>query len=115
MFTALRIAAATVPGIAMIAAHYLPWRKAIGRQLHRLEAYAIGTAAIVGTAVGLLEIADREEVDIEPRSAAEIVILSAASAGVATLTAWTLDASIEQRHRRLDEESRRHAKNRGKC
>lgn len=112
MLTALKIAAATIPGVTMIAAHYLPWRKAIGRQLHRLEAYFIGTTAIVGTAASLLEIADRERMDVTPRTAAEILILSAASAGAATVTAWTLDASIEQRHRRLDEESRRHAKKR---
>lgn len=39
--------AAAAPAPAMIAAHYLPWRKSIGRDLHRLEAYSIGTAAIV--------------------------------------------------------------------
>lgn len=106
MYTTLCTLAAAGPAATMIAAHYIPWRKSLGRDLHRLEAYALGTAAIIGGAVGTLSLADDAKQPLSPRQAAGIMIASATGAGVATLAAWAFDAVIERRHQRLDRELR---------
>ena len=113
MFRLIFALASTVPATAMIAAHYMPWRMALGRPLHRLEAYAIGTSAIVSGSVTPLLIADAADVEITPRQAAAIITTSAAAAGIATIAAWLLDWTLDRYHRRLDNELR-HARLRDK-
>lgn len=99
---------AVVPALAMTAAHYIPWQAALGRRLHRVEAYSIGTAAIVGTAATLLFAAD-DDPTIRPRHAAICLLMAAASAGIATIGAYLADWRIEERHRRIDAVLRNHA------
>lgn len=88
----LRGVCAVLPGTAMAAAHWFPWRRLFGRQLHRLEAYGIGTAAIVGTAAAAMRNSDGDG-----KEHAGLLVTAAASAGVATVIAWAVDAFIEVR------------------
>lgn len=78
---------ATVPALAMTAAHWFPWRQTLARDLHPLEAYAIGTAGIVATAAAVIA-ADREG---DGNQHAALLLTAAAAAGVATLSAWLWD------------------------
>lgn len=71
----------------MAAAHWFPWRRLLGRDLHQLEAYAIGSGAIVGTAAATIvqdEGGDRYD-------HATMLLFAAGSAGIITLAAYALD------------------------
>lgn len=81
---------ALLPGTAMAAAHWFPWQRLFKRELRRLEAYAIGTTAIVGTAA--IAIANSEG---DGRDHSRMLILAAASAGVTTLVAYAVDKFVK--------------------
>ena len=74
-----------IPMLVLGIAHWFPWKKILGHDLHRLEAYAIGTATIVGTAA--VAIADSDE----GNEHAKLLLLTAISAGVTTVLAWWID------------------------
>lgn len=76
----------------MVAAHWFPWRRLLGRDLHRLEAYTVGTAAIVGTALAAITQSDGDRNDH-----ANMLLLAAAAAGAATVGTYTVDKIIELR------------------
>ena len=102
----LKIIASILPGFMMLSAHWAPWHKTLGRKLHRLEAYTIGMGSVVGVSVALLEIAEQERPNMRPRNAAQIVMLSAISAGVSTFCSWAIDWALETKHQLMDEEER---------
>jgi hypothetical protein len=83
-----------VPAATMAAAHWFPWRRVFHRELHRLEAYACGTTAIVGTAA--LTIAHSEG---DRGDHSTMLLVAAASAGATTLLAYALDKFVQQRAR----------------
>lgn len=82
-----------VPALSLFAAHFFPWRRVLARDLHPLEAYAIGTAAIVGTANVAIALSDSE------RSDDHVMMLNLAtgSAGVVTIAAHLIDAILSLR------------------
>lgn len=88
-----------IPALAMFAGHWFPWRKAIGRDLTRLEAYAYGVGWIVGIPCIIFAI-------WQQWNAIAVVIVAAGGAGAATLSAYAIDNVIEQRHRYLDEQDK---------
>lgn len=92
-------ASALLPGVAMAAAHWFPWRQTLGRPLPRLAAYAIGTVAIVCTAAYAIAGDSRGTAQRH----AGLVLLSAASAGATTIAAWTLDHILHLHHREVQE------------
>lgn len=79
-----------VPAAALLAAHWFPWRKAIKRDLHRLEAYTIGTSMIVGTAAAAMS----SDGSPSGREHAKLLLTATMSAGFATVLAWWIDAFI---------------------
>lgn len=85
---------ATVPALAMTAAHYFPWRASIGRKLPRLAAYAIGTTGIVGTAAAAIA----SDQDGTANDHAALLLTAAASAGAATCLAWLWDHRLSMQH-----------------
>ncbi len=85
---------ATVPGLAMVASHYFPWRQSIGRDLPRLAAYAIGTTGIVATAAGTIA-TDR---DGDGSDHAALLLTATASAGAATILCWLWDHVLHLTH-----------------
>lgn len=86
---------ATVPGLAMAAAHWFPWRATFGRKLPRLAAYAIGTTGIVATSAAAIA----SDTDGSAKRHAALLLTAAASAGVTTLLAWWLDTHLDLRQR----------------
>lgn len=83
---------ATLPAVAMAAAHWFPWRRLFKRDLHRLEAYTIGTTAIVGTAAIAMAASDGDGHDHS-----RMLLLAAAAAGMTTLVAYTVDEFVRLR------------------
>lgn len=79
-----------LPAAILAAAHWFPWHKFIHRDLGRLEAYAIGTAAIVGTAGFAISISDGDRDDH-----AVMLVLSALAAGGMTVGAYAIDDKIK--------------------
>lgn len=77
-----------VPTVTLALAHWFPWRRVIGHDLHRLEAYAIGTATIVGTAATAMAGSEGDGKDH-----ALLLTTTAAAAGLTTLAAWAIDAA----------------------
>lgn len=69
----------------------------IHRDLHRLETYAIGTTAIVGTASFAIALSDGDKDD-------HVVMLNLAAlaAGAMTITAYTIDIVIRLHGRITD-------------
>lgn len=85
---------ATVPALAMAAAHYFPWRASFGRELPRLAAYAIGTTGIVAAAAGAIASDDGGTA----QDHAALLLTAAASAGAATCAAWLWDHVLDLRN-----------------
>ncbi|MCC6454456.1 MAG: hypothetical protein IT328_05895 [Caldilineaceae bacterium] len=83
----LKSLCAVVPAAMLAVAHWLPWKQMLGRDLHRLEAYAIGTTAIVGTALVAMSQSDGDNEDHMT-----MLATAAVSAGMGTLAAWAVDA-----------------------
>ena len=83
--------------------HWFPWRSLLGRELHRLEAYAYGVAVIlIATAIPLILAGDY--------FALAALLVAASCAGTATLAAYAIDGLIAARHARLDvEDAQEHA------
>jgi hypothetical protein len=90
--TLLKIVCTVLPGVAMIAAHWFPWRRLLHRDLHNLERYAIGTSAIVGTAAISISVSDGDRNDH-----AAMLLLAAGAAGAATALAYITDELIALR------------------
>ena len=82
---------AVVPGLAMMMAHWVPWRALLGRDLGRLECYAWGTAWIVGTSTAAMRLSDRAGAPLTPGDSARMVEVAALSAGLATIGAYAFD------------------------
>lgn len=82
---------AIVPGLAMAAAHWFPWRAVLGRNLSRLECYAWGTAWIVGIAAACMRLSSRIDAPLSPDQSARITEIAAVSAGTATVAAYVID------------------------
>lgn len=90
--TLLKVLCTALPGIAMAAAHWFPWRRVMRRELHNLERYAIGTTAIVGTAAVAIAVSDGDRNDH-----ACMLLLAAGAAGAATALAYITDELIALR------------------
>lgn len=107
---------ATVPALAMLAAHWFPWRGLLGRDLSRIECYAWGTAWIIGVASAVMRMSRHIDAPLAPDEAATIAELSAASAGIATIAAYLIDDwGAHRRNRaaaRIAAEAKRNAENR---
>lgn len=80
------------PILALAAAHWFPWRRIRGRHLHRLEAYAIGTAAIVGTSGAAIALSNGDKNDH-----VTMLALATAAAGGITVAAHAIDAHMKDR------------------
>lgn len=107
---------ALVPALAMLAAHWFPWRVFLGRDLGRIECYAWGTAWIVGVATATMRLSQRIDAPLTPDEAARLTELSAISAGTATIAAYLIDdLGAHRRNRaaaRIAAEAKRNAENR---
>lgn len=88
---------ALIPGLAMLAAHWFPWRVALGRDLSRVESYMWGTAWIIGVAGAAIRLSQRLDAPATPDQSARLIEVSAASAGAATMAAYAVDAWGQQR------------------
>ncbi len=97
MFGLLILIACCVPAAIILAGHWFPWPSVLGRQLSRLEAYAFGVATIYVVPLALFGyVTDQTQM-------MAIFLISATSAGVATLAAWGIDQLVERYHRLQDE------------
>lgn len=83
---------AIVPGLAMAAAHWFPWRAVLGRDLNRLESYAWGCAWIVGIAAAAMRLSSRIDAPLSPDQSARAESL-----------AVTLGVKLEWQHIDLSE------------
>lgn len=105
---------AIVPALAMLAAHWFPWRAFLGRDLSRIECYAWGTAWIIGVASAVMRMSRHIGAPVTPEEAARIAELSAVSAGTATIAAYIIDDWGTQRRNsaaaRIAAEAKRNAK-----
>ena len=90
--TLLKVLCTALPAVAMVAAHWFPWRRLLHRDLHNLERYAIGTTAIVGTAAVAIAVSDGDRNDH-----ACMLLLAAGAAGAATALAYITDELIALR------------------
>lgn len=75
-----------LPAMTLVAAHYLPWKQLLNRDLHQLEAYVVGTAAIAGTAGFSISISEGDRDDH-----VVMLALAVASAGISTISAHVID------------------------
>lgn len=76
-----------LPTALLAAAHWFPWKRVRQRELHQLEAYAIGTGAIVGTAGFAIALSNGDKNDH-----VGLLGLATLSAGGITLAAHAIDA-----------------------
>lgn len=83
--------AITMPGLAMMAGHWFPWPRILGRDLARPEAYIYGTTWIVGLPTLLLVAAAFGNVHGHLLIFAGLYLAALASAGIATLAAYIID------------------------
>lgn len=80
-----------LPIVTLAAAHWFPWHRMMKRDLHPLEAYSIGTTAIVGTAGLAISLSDGD-------SDEHVTMLGIAtvSAGGITIAAHLIDRLFKQ-------------------
>lgn len=97
---------ATLPAASMAAAHWFPWRRVFRRELYRLEAYTIGTTAIVGTAAIAIANSDGDGHDHS-----RMLLLAAGAAGLTTLVAYTVDQFVNLRAEIADLKAQKEALN----
>lgn len=90
--TFLKVVCTVLPAATMAAAHWFPWRRVMHRELHKLEAYSIGTAAIVGTAAVCISVSDGDRNDHTC-----MLLLAAGAAGATTALAYVTDELIRLR------------------
>ena len=83
----------------ILVGHWFPWRKAFGRDLHRVEAYAYGVACIILPAIVAYQLAGTAQ-------ATAILLVATFSAGLATLISKAIDAAIDHAHHVKDLEDR---------
>lgn len=88
-----------LPALGIGLGHWFPWRKVIGHDLSRLQAYAYGVLWIVAMPVVVM-------LAQGATGYALLLLLSVASAGGATLLAYAIDTWIETKHKLLDEKDR---------
>ena len=94
-----------LPFLAIWAGHWFPWRKLIGRDLSRPEAYIYGVTCIIGVPIVIL---------IAYHLWFPVLLVSAGvvGAGAGTLSAYAIDTWAEMRHRNIDLEESLHAQDR---
>lgn len=83
---------AIVPAATLAAAHWFPWQRVFKRDLHKLEAYTIGTTAIIGTAAIAISNSDGDRHDHS-----RMLLLAAGAAGATTLVAYAVDEFVRLR------------------
>jgi hypothetical protein len=83
----------------IVAGHWAPWRKALGRDLRRTEAYAYGVLVILVPSLGVLAAAWQ-------LWAVGVVLAGAAGAGLGTYGAYAADWVIELYHELADTRDR---------
>lgn len=91
-----------VAALALLALHWLPWRKLLGRKLPRPAAYILGTLAMALPLTGLYTAWGL----VWPVVAQWAVV---AGSGVAVLGAYLFDAWLHQRQARKEAEEREKA------
>lgn len=79
--------------------HWFPWKALLHRDLHRLEAYAAGLFAILAPSLTVLW--SRGDYD-----AIIIILACTIAAGVATITAKSIDKIIDYRNEIHDRRNR---------
>lgn len=99
-----------LPIVTIFAGHYFPWHKLLGRDLSRIEAYIYGVGTIIGSIIAALMVLQVAGLLLQPWIAALLVIVSAASAGVATIGCHMLDNALETKHKLIDTEEQLHAR-----
>lgn len=95
----------TVAALLILAGHWFPWRKLWKGGLHPLGAYIFGVICILTVPLIVLYL----------RGAAfyaQLLLASASAAGLATASAYGIDAIIELRHKYADEKERADAASR---
>ena len=83
---------ALISGLAQLTAHYFPWRKVLGRALHRTEAYMVGVVLMLAPFSVWLGLAGLWRVLL----ALWVVIVTC---GLFVIGAYLLDGNLEKGHR----------------
>lgn len=96
------VVAIFVPALAMLAAHWVQWRRVIGSDLPRPVAYAYGTGVILAVCTFL----NWYEQPSWERATAYMWIVMA-SAGAATFAGYGFDSHVERKHLERDAQHRR--------
>lgn len=91
--------AISLPALGILAGHWFPWRKVIGKELTRVQAYSYGVFWIV--LVPCVVMLAQGEI-----GHVLLLLTSVAAAGLATIGAYAVDIWTETRHRLLDERDR---------
>lgn len=95
----------TVAALLILAGHWFPWRKLWKGGLHPLGAYVFGVLCILVVPLIVMYL----------RGAAfyaQLLLAAACAAGLATASAYGIDAIIELRHKLADEKERADAASR---
>lgn len=93
------ISLAVLAAALILAGHWFPWRLLLGRELHRLEAYAYGVGVFLLVA-GLALAATGNYTGLA------IVAVVWAAEGLATVGAYAIDHWAKQRHALQDAKER---------
>ena len=83
----------------ILVGHWFPWRKALGRDLHRIEAYAYGVGCIIGPTLFAYQL-------VGTAQATATLLVATFGAGIATLASKAIDAAIDHAHHVKDLEDR---------
>lgn len=104
---ALILTAATTSALLAVE-HFIPWRELTGSKLHRLVAYTMGTATLLGGMTAWLLIGRPDAAQ-----AAVGIWTIAVSGGIAVVACYVVDAMAMARANKRELEARREADRRG--
>ena len=93
------IVVGSLSALAILAGHWFPWRRLLGRDLHRTEAYIYGVTSICAPVLAAFALAGEGW-------AARVLACAVLGAGLSTLASKALDAAIEREHRIKDLEDK---------
>lgn len=94
---------AIVVALLLFSLHWFPWALLLnGGALHRLAAYTMGVAVILGVPTLAHQVAPMSA----PNEVVWLFLASGAAGGAATLAAWAIDAALENHHLRVDARER---------
>ena len=89
----------SLSALAILAGHWFPWRRLLGRDLHRTEADTYGVTSICAPVLAAFALASEGWT-------ARVLACAVLGACLSTLASKALDAAIERVHRIKDLEDR---------